>query len=171
MQTRKVPFTFFNSSEGQYAAGGIPEHPAASFTVQLIGVGAVLDNGQQQGTYTDGDTCTINAAAGYKVTQLAVEGGSTIAELPYTFVVSRNMRITVTATATTSATLTQQHSIDMGLGAVSLANASLSLVRPGGCSTVSTPSHPVLIVQVVRWYAYLATAAWLRYTSMATQTG
>lgn len=97
MWTRKVPFTFFNSSEGQYAAGGTPEHPAAQFQVTLTGVGAVLDNGKQQGTYYEGDTCIVSAAAGYNVTSLAIEGGSTITQLPYTFMVTRNTNITVTA--------------------------------------------------------------------------
>lgn len=57
----------------------------------------MLDNGKQQGTYYEGDTCTVSAAAGYNVTSLAIEGGSTITELPYTFMVTRNTSITVTA--------------------------------------------------------------------------
>ena len=131
-------FKFFNASEGQYANNLQPEHPAASFTVQLIGAGAVLDNGQQAGTYSDGDTCTVSALDGYNVTSLAIEGGSTITELPYTFVVSRNMLITVTATATTSGTVTQQYSIDMGQGEVTLGNSHLHIDQSApGAYTVS----------------------------------
>lgn len=97
MQRREYQFKFVNASEGQYANNLDPERPAATFQVKLIGAGAVLDNGQQQGTYYEGDTCTVSAAAGYNVTSLAIEGGSTITQLPYTFMVSRNTNITVTA--------------------------------------------------------------------------
>lgn len=97
MQRREYQFKFVNASEGQYANNLDPERPAATFQVTLIGAGAVLDNGKQQGTYYDGEQCTVSAAAGYNVTSLAIEGGSTITELPYTFMVTRNTNITVTA--------------------------------------------------------------------------
>lgn len=97
MQRREHPFKFFNASEGQYANNLNPEKPRAQFQVTLIGAGAVLDNGEQQATYYDGEQCTVSALPGYSVTSLAIEGGSTITELPYTFMVSRNTNITVNA--------------------------------------------------------------------------
>lgn len=65
MQRREYSFKFFNASEGQYANNLDPERPAATFQVTLIGAGAVLDNGKQQGTCYDGEQCTVSAAAGY----------------------------------------------------------------------------------------------------------
>ena len=108
---------------------GDVDQPRAQFVVQLTGAGAQLDKGGQRATYYDGEECTVSAVDGYNVTSLQIEGGSTITELPYTFIVTRNTRITVTAQPATSATVAQQHSIDMGQGAVPLANASLSLVE------------------------------------------
>ena len=76
---------------------GDVDQPRAQFVVQLIGAGAELDKGGQRATYYDGEECTVSAVDGYNVTSLQIEGGSTITELPYTFIVTRNTRITVTA--------------------------------------------------------------------------
>lgn len=76
---------------------GDVDQPRATFIVQLTGAGAILDKGGQRASYYDGEKCTISAAAGYNVTSLQIEGGSTITELPYTFIVTRNTNITVTA--------------------------------------------------------------------------
>lgn len=97
MQRREYQFKFFNTSEGQYANNLDPERPAATFKVTLIGAGAVLDKGGSRATYYDGEQCTVSALPGYNVTSLAIEGGSTITQLPYTFMVSCNTNITVNA--------------------------------------------------------------------------
>lgn len=76
---------------------GDVDQPRAQFVVQLTGAGAQLDKGGQRATYYDGEECTVSTVDGYNVTSLQIEGGSTITELPYTFIVTRTTRITVTA--------------------------------------------------------------------------
>ena len=73
------------------------DQPRASFVVSLIGDGATLDKGGQRASYYDGEQCSVSALPGWTVTSIIIEGGGTITELPYTFMVTRNTNITVTA--------------------------------------------------------------------------
>lgn len=96
MQVKRYvePYGVFGAMVGEV------DQPRAQFVVQLTGAGAELDKGGQRATYYDGEECTVSAVDGYNVTSLQIEGGSTITELPYTFMVTRNTNITVTATKT-----------------------------------------------------------------------
>lgn len=58
---------------------------------------AYLDNGTPKQRYPVGATATLTLRDGYTFVSGTVEGGSAISSLPYSFIVERDMRITIVA--------------------------------------------------------------------------